>query len=549
MRYLMNYFTRIARAPWLGALVGLFGLIALAACGGPTAGGDSTAGGATVTLAMTDAPSDAFEAVTVTVDSATLIGSTGSFSIPFPDGAPITLNVLELDGINWILATAAVPAGTYSKVRLQVSHATVTWPDGTEETLTLVADGKVDLNFQGTIELGTHDASTIQLDFSAEDSIKLTETGTGKLILRPQIFINTTARAEDGDTPHIDDLAGVITEIDATNRTLALDVRSGLRPTVVVTDETSIVSDEGPGAFTDLTVGMYIQVEGTLDEHGRVVASIVHIAPERHVVSGLVTHLDPSAGTLVLLHPDQSTTTVAFDEQTRVYFLWHALTTGDLANGQIVHVGGTIDPADASGTLHARVIRIRPDRFAGIITDASGCADGTLAVRIGPQRLLARLAAAGITLSPENTIVVERSTELGCPVLSEGTLVRVWGRLVPHVPDSSDSNPVRFHAARMRLIIPHHVTGAVVEVTPTPGHPNDGTFVVETGVAEKLFSDADGVDHAGRITVVVTPRTQFHDALQFSQDLVGQRVIVLGVYVGARPRVALVATHVLLANP
>jgi len=548
MTQLTRRFVRTMRAPWWGALVGLFGLIALAACGGTTAGGDSTTGGAMVTLAMTDAPSDAFEAVTVTVASATLIGPTGSFSIPFPDGDPITLNLLDLDGINLILATASVPAGTYTKVRLQVSDATVTWPDGSEEAVTLVANGKVDLNFQGAIELGHDDATTIQLDFSAENSIKLTETGSGTLILRPQIFVSTTPRVEDGETPHIDDLAGVIADLDETTRTLTLDVRRGLRLTVVVTDETSIVSNEGPAAFADLEVGMRVHVEGTLDELGRVAASIIQIAPERRVVSGLVTHLDASAGTFVLLHRDQSTTTVAFGDATRVYFLRGALTTGDLADGQIVHVGGTIDPADAP-TLHARVIRIRPDRFAGIVTDATGCADGTLAVRIGPQRLLARLAAAGITLSPEHTIVVERSTELGCPVLTEGTLVRVWGRLIPHVPDSSDSNPIRFHAARMRLIIPHHVTGAVVEVTPTPGHPNYGTFVVEAGVAEKLFSDADGVDHPGRITVVVTPQTQFHDALQFSQDLVGQRVIVLGVYVGARPRVSLVATHVLLAKP
>src|SRR3990167_1548520 len=88
MTHLTQRFVRTVRAPWWGALVGLFGLIALAACGGTTAGSDSAAGGATVTLAMTDAPSDAFEAVTVTVASAALIGPTGSFSIPFSDGGP-----------------------------------------------------------------------------------------------------------------------------------------------------------------------------------------------------------------------------------------------------------------------------------------------------------------------------------------------------------------------------------------------------------------------------------------------------------------------------
>src|SRR3989338_10888728 len=162
----------------VGVALGLFALFFIAACGGSGTGGGPAAG--TVTLAMTDAPSDELDALTVTIESATLIGEPGQVPIPLDD-APITLNLLDLDGINLILARASVPAGTYSKLRLQISHATVTWPGGLSEpvteSVTIVADGKVDLNFQGTIEITDGGATTIQLDFSAEDSLKLTETG------------------------------------------------------------------------------------------------------------------------------------------------------------------------------------------------------------------------------------------------------------------------------------------------------------------------------------------------------------------------------------
>jgi hypothetical protein len=559
--------TRIMRATALHVFLGLFGLVGLlsfAACGTGGSGTDPLAGSASVTLAMTDAPSDAFEAVTVTVTSATLIGESGSASIPFPDGAPITVNLLELDGINTILGTATVPEGTYAKIRLEVADASVTWADGTVQPVTLVANGHVDLHFRHPITLKDGESTVIQLDFSAEDSLKLTSTGDGKLILRPQIFVSTTPQLEDGETPHVDDLAGVIARIDDEHRTLLLDVRHLLRVVVVVTNETMIVSNEGPLTFDDLEVRMHVRVEGTLDERGRLVASIIHVDPERLVKRGLITKLDLDTKTFVLLHRDQRTTRVAFDDATRVYFLRQALTTADLTDGQIAYVGGKIDPTDSTETLQAKVIRIRPDRFAGIVTDASGCETGTLAVKIGPRHLLARLEAAGITLSPENTIVLEHEPGFPCSGITEGLQVRVFGRLIPHVPDTTDLNPVRFHVVR-RGILPHRdLVGTVVEVAPNPAHPDYGIFVLNADpilffddpeLTPVPASDLGPVslrpDHErpGRVVVIVTPLTTFHDGLTFSRDLVGKRVKVLGVFVGVRPRVDLIATDVLLANP
>jgi len=523
-------------AQLVGGAIGLFTLLFVAACGSGTGGGPAAG---TVTLAMTDAPSDELEALTVTIESATLIGDAGQAPIPLPDDAPITLNLLDLDGINQILATASVPAGTYSKLRLQIGDATVTWPGGLTEPVTIVANGKVDLNLQGTIEITDGGATTIQLDFSAEDSLKLTETGDGKLILRPQIFVTTGLAADHPDNPPIDDVAGTVGTVHEDDHTFDLWLRSGAHVTVAVTDATTIVSHDGEASFVDLHADLLVHVEGTIDAHGRLVATLVHIVRERFAEYGLITQLNPTAGTFVLKHLARPDTPVAYSTATRVFFLGHILTTADLSNGQLVRVGGEVDGA---GVLQASVIRIRLDRFAGVVTSITGCAtDNTLAVKIGPQRLLARLALAGVTL-PNDTIMVQALHDLPCPVLiHEGSLVRVWGRLIP---DPANPGGVRFLAARV-VVLPGPVfLGTVTQVTPDPANPSVGSFLLAVSPAAEVLSDAHGFFVSGVIRVHVTESTVFASGLSFPDALVGHRVGVLGRFVRTPSGIQYVAIYV-----
>jgi hypothetical protein len=519
----------------VGIALGLFTLLFVAACGSGTGGGPAAG---TVTLAMTDAPSDELEALTVTIESATLIGDAGQAPIPLPDDAPITLNLLDLDGINQILATALVPAGTYSKLRLQISHATVTWPDETTEPVTIVANGKVDLNFQGVIEIAEGGATTIQLDFSAEDSLKLTETGDGKLILRPQIFVTTGLAADHPDNPPIDDVAGVIASVDADTHTFELRTFAGTRVTVVVTETTRIVSHDGEASFADLHADLRVHVEGALDAQGRLIATVVHIAPDRPAEFGIVSNLDATAGTFTLQRPHLDPTPVTIQSDTLVLFHGHALTSAALANGQIVRVGGRFDD---TGVLHARVIRIRGDRFAGVVTSITGCAtDNTLAVKIGPQRLLARLALAGVTL-PNDTIMVQALHDLPCPLIHEGSLVRVWGRLIP---DPANPGGVKFLAARV-VVLPGQVfVGTVTEVTPDPANPSVGTFLLTIGADAGALSNPSGFLVSGTILVHVVDTTLFDSGLTFGPGLLDQRVGVLGRFVRTLSGIQYVAVYV-----
>ncbi|MBE9563666.1 MAG: hypothetical protein IMF17_00370 [Proteobacteria bacterium] len=54
----------------------------------------------------------------------------------------------------------------------------------------LPANGKIDLNPRGSFEISDGDYLVIELDIDAEKSIHIVETGSGKFIFRPVIFIN-----------------------------------------------------------------------------------------------------------------------------------------------------------------------------------------------------------------------------------------------------------------------------------------------------------------------------------------------------------------------
>jgi hypothetical protein len=519
-----------------GAVLGLLALVGLSACAGGS--GDQPAAG-TVTLAMTDAPADELDALTVTIESATLIGSAGHVDVPLPDGNPITLNLLDLDGINQILTTASVPADQYSKLRLEIRDASVTWPDGTVEHVTIVANGKVDLNFQGTVEIVEGGSVTLQMDFSAEDSLKLTETGSGRLILRPQIFVIAGMDAADPDNPPVDDLRGVVESVDADARTFELRTLSGSHIVIVVTDDTVIVSHDDEATFEDIQPGLPVHVEGSLQADGTLVATVVHLAPGRFADFGVVANLDASAGTFDLVHADRDPIPVQYGDDTLVLFRGQTLATTDLANGQIVRVGGHTDDA---GALQAGVIRIRGDRFAGVVTGISECVtDDTLSVKIGPRRLLARLALAGVTL-PDDVITVEAQHDLPCPLLiREGSLVRVWGRLAP---DATEPGGVKFVAARVVPLPGHVFVGNVTDLAPDPSDPTVGSFLLQVGADGGLVSDPHGVLIEATIRVQVTADTEFSPGLAFGPELVGERVGVLGRFVRTATGVHFAAVYV-----
>jgi hypothetical protein len=198
----------------------LLATLVLAGCGGGGGSGATTSDApATVGVLITDAPVGRWDEAIATITSVTLIGDDGPVTL---FSGSQTLDLLKLADFSELFAVSdSVPPGRYSKIRLQLSDLVLNDRDpGTgalieSERPQLVGNGKIDLNPRGSFLLGPGDVVFIELDFDMEKSLKITETGNGKLIIRPVVFVDIrTERPLDrltrihGEIVAIDDATG-----------------------------------------------------------------------------------------------------------------------------------------------------------------------------------------------------------------------------------------------------------------------------------------------------------------------------------------------------
>ena len=166
----------------------------LTACGG---GGSSDGSGgsvqpASVSLILTDASIEEWDQALATITSVELIGD-DERHVLF-EGEE-TVDLLQLRDFTEVFTVdETVLPGTYEKIRLRVSSLLLVKLDDEgfveeEREAELVANGKIDLNPRGDIEILPGDVLFITLDFDMDKSFKLIETGNGRLKVRPVIFV------------------------------------------------------------------------------------------------------------------------------------------------------------------------------------------------------------------------------------------------------------------------------------------------------------------------------------------------------------------------
>ncbi|HHJ16766.1 MAG TPA: DUF4382 domain-containing protein [Gammaproteobacteria bacterium] len=178
-------------------LISLF----LFSCGGG-GGGDtaatgtvSPAGTGTVTLLVTDAPSDDFSAINLTVTQAELMSDRGSV-ILFSGNK--TFDLLQLATATEIFSVTDVPAGSYDKIRLTLTNIELVMKDGSTASPALPGNGKLDLNPRGSFDVAAGDSLMLQLDMDAEKSIKVTGTGNAmRYQFRPVVFVKVVNNSAD----------------------------------------------------------------------------------------------------------------------------------------------------------------------------------------------------------------------------------------------------------------------------------------------------------------------------------------------------------------
>jgi len=191
--------------PALLCLALLLFLLLTPACNGSSgAGSHQTAGSATLNVRLTDAPIDMsnVQSVNVTLtgvtvypeDSGTVLqvadpgtemaGDAGAVPISLTT-YPATFDLLTLTGgATALLASGEIPAGSYSRIRLEISDATLVYLDGTSVSLKIDSH-KVDVPIRFEAAAGTD--LSVTLDFDAAASVQVNETASDTFILRPVV--------------------------------------------------------------------------------------------------------------------------------------------------------------------------------------------------------------------------------------------------------------------------------------------------------------------------------------------------------------------------
>ena len=144
----------------------------------------------TVSLFMTDAPSDDFDEINVTVKEIKLEGGGSPKFTIFKGEATFDLKSLERFS-DLFLVAADVPALTYEKIKMKVSAIELVDYDGDPEVipLELPRGGKIELKTQAPFEVRPGGHLVIEIDMDAKKSIDLKLNRDGEYEFKPVVYV------------------------------------------------------------------------------------------------------------------------------------------------------------------------------------------------------------------------------------------------------------------------------------------------------------------------------------------------------------------------
>jgi hypothetical protein len=143
-------------------------------------------GSGSVGIFLTDAPSDDFEQILVTIEGIDLIG--GGPKVNLFSGSE-TVDLTELEQFSDLFLYADhVPARSYYKIRLHVSDISLVDGDDNVTPVKVGGGGKIDLQPRGQFKVHPGEALMIEIDMDADKMLK--QSGNGKYHFSPVVFVN-----------------------------------------------------------------------------------------------------------------------------------------------------------------------------------------------------------------------------------------------------------------------------------------------------------------------------------------------------------------------
>ena len=202
-------------------------ILGLSACGGGSStsisntNGDTATGSGRVAVLFTDGPTSDFQHINVTVTGVQLLGMAGAQTLY---SGTKTFDLLALNSHAEMFSLADAPPGGYDKIRLTVTNVELVRQDASGAVIETIhpklpGNGKLDLVPRAPIVVAAGQTAYLQLDIDAAKSIHIVETGNGKYIFRPVIFVDVLSAATPGKIVRVH---GHIQNIDLDAQTLSV---------------------------------------------------------------------------------------------------------------------------------------------------------------------------------------------------------------------------------------------------------------------------------------------------------------------------------------
>ncbi len=164
------------------------------ACGGSGSTATSTTPVPTgkTAIILTDAPSDQWSAVEVVVTKVTLLNKADhNREVVAFEGATAKINLVDLDSVGELLATAQIPVGTYDALRVTIDPASVNLvkADGTAVPSSQVhVQGKsVLVGLSTDLVVTDGDSNAVQIDFDLSHPLFLVQLPNGDWAMNLQV--------------------------------------------------------------------------------------------------------------------------------------------------------------------------------------------------------------------------------------------------------------------------------------------------------------------------------------------------------------------------
>ncbi len=259
------------------ALPALTTLALTVACGG--SGGSSTpapVATGSASIILTDAPSDQWSAVEVVVTKITLLNKADhTREVVAFEGATAKINLVDLDSVGELLATAQLPVGTYDALRVTIDPASVSLVkvDGTTVPANQVHVGGagVLVRLETDLVVTATGSNAVQIDFDLGHPLFLVQLPNGDWVMNLQVKHRPNANGMMGMRQLMfRHRRGTIASVGASSFVLHTD--SGNDLTVHVdagawffdADSKTMGSFAGLAAGKNALVSLRMQTDGTL---------------------------------------------------------------------------------------------------------------------------------------------------------------------------------------------------------------------------------------------------------------------------------------------